>query len=739
MDKMGTKNRWDLTIFADAPVGNASLAVGDLDGDGRLEVVTAGDCGITWIRPGSFEHGVIGLAGAVAPGGFHCGAALYDLDGDGRQELVVGNCEPSTHLLLYKSRPDLAELWDACVIDAALTGGAHDLLFADVDGDGRPELICNAMYTDTPGLFLYKPGPDLKAPWRKHAVHEFLNLEGTDAADVDGDGLLEIVSGPYLFHSPPGGPFSGVWERRELIGYRDFCRAAFVDITGNGRPDLVLAESEYPDGRLCWLENRLRESPASPWLKHDLDTPLYYCHSLSAWRDAGSGSATIFCGEMEMGGWETVWNHDARLLLYTTRDDGANWLREEIYRGAGTHNAQAADLDGDGEREIAGKPLKHQVLQIWKRSADPGPCDGYEHVFVDRAKPYTGTDIIAVDVDGDGLEDIVCGSWWYKNPTWERRDIPGAYQIINAYDLDGDGRRELIGLKRIDGLDWYHCLSSKVAWFKPTDPERGLWEEHYIGEGSGDWPHGSAIGLFLPGGGLALALGYHNADSGGNNPELFIIPSDPRQSPWPRKILAKAPYGEEMLACDLDGDGRLDVVGAGYLMTNNGDGTFDAVKMTAGEERYQGARVRAADLNGDGRLEVLAVVEDLSYETRESFYRPVAWFEQPSSLRQSPWEMHVIDLVKCPHSLEVADLDGDGELEIIVGEHDPFRSERSRSRLLVYKKAEPGGRAWRRYVLDDRFEHHDGTKLINLGGGRLGIMSHGWGERQFVHLWAPPG
>ncbi|MCK4618098.1 FG-GAP repeat protein [Candidatus Aerophobetes bacterium] len=102
------------------------------------------------------------------------------------------------------------------------------------------------------------------------------------------------------------------------------------------------------------------------------------------------------------------------------------------------------------------------------------------------------------------------------------------------------------------------------------------------------------------------------------------------------------------------------------------------------------------------------------------------------------WDLFILDAsppTKNLSSLAVGDLDGDGEPEIVCGEHDPFKPYRSRCRLFVYKRVEPQGRAWFRYTLDDRFEHHDGTKIFEVAPGRMGIISHGWTDSRYVHLW----
>jgi hypothetical protein len=169
-----------------------------------------------------------------------------------------------------------------------------------------------------------------------------------------------------------------------------------------------------------------------------------------------------------------------------------------------------------------------------------------------------------------------------------------------------------------------------------------------------------------------------------------------------------------------------------------GDGTFRPYQVTEGDDFDNVARVRVADVNGNGRPDIVVVEEGVNWgEVKEAYFVRVAWFENPGDPRTVPWQVHVIDTVRSPHSLDVADLDGDGELEVIVGEHDPFKPYRNRCRLYVYKKAEPQGLAWYRHPLDDRFEHHDGTKVFKVAPGRLGIISHGWQDVHYVHLWEP--
>ena len=749
----GGSDSWELVILDGAPphlTETSGAAAADIDGDGKTEVVICGNGALLWYRPSTSERGIVSL------GRFGVGVALEDIDRDGRKEVVIGKTIPGPAgseekwvLCWYKSGADLHDSWTEHILDGDTAGHPHDVIFGDLDGDGKHELVANAMYCDQPGLFAYKVPADPKNPWKKQMVQSGLSAEGTATGDLDGDGKEEIVCGPYWFSAPGAGAFSGQpWKTNSVApGFRELCRAALIDVNGDGRLDVVLVEDEYPDGRLAWFENRLGTNPERPWIQHPMDAPLNFSHSLRAWRDAKTKQVQVLAGEMNEGGWAAPYNWDARLIKYAAVDGGKSWRSELIYQGEGTHEAVYAALDGSGTEVIFGHSAQVMAnsgaytgwVQMFRPRAKPSLLSQYKHTFVDRQKPYTGIEINAVDVDGDGLADIVCGAWWYKNPTWERHLVPGIGQIIAAYDLDKDGRKELIGIKAKAGAkDFYSALSSDLVWLKPIDLSRGLWEEHIIGTGDGDWPHGTTVAPLLPGGRAALVCGYHEAKH--SPPQIFEVPDDPKQHPWPKRVIADIPYGEEMLPYDLDGDGKLDVVAGPYWLENLGEGRFEPhllidPKYLESANLKSICRIAIADVNGDGRPDILFTVEDVDYSVRMAFFSPVGWLENTGNLRDRTFNLNIIDRIRSPHSLSVADLDGDGKMEVIVGEHDPFKPYRSQSRLYAYKQADEKGIAWSRFPIDNRFSNHVGAKAVELSPARLAILSHSWMESAYVHIW----
>ena len=734
------KGYWELMILdgkADL-TDTGCLNAADIDGDGNEEMFIGGNGALLWYRPATFEKGVI------ARGKFHVGMVMEDVDGCGLPELFVGeeSNKPGTWMITwYKPGKDLSQPWEKSVIEPAFDGGPHDIVFADLDGDGINELVSIACYTPTPGIFAFKRGPDIKSPWQKYAISEGIFTEGLSIGDITGDGRLEIVCGPDWYTQPPGGPLSGHWLRHTYApDFREMCRTALVDITGNGRLDIVITDSEYMDGFLSWFENRVLENPENPWKEHRLEDGMIYSHSLDIKHNPKTKETLIFVAEMAQGGWSAPYNFDARLLTYSTNNGGKTWDKDILYKGEGTHQAIMYDIDGDEELEVLGKTCsqidKNVRVQIWKHKEKPTLDVSFKHRLIDRDKPYTATDIMAADVDNDGKPDIVCGSFWYKNSTWERYKIPDTYQVINNYDIDNDGKVEFISFKRnplaLANDDYGGLLSGEIWWIKPVDPLNGKWEEYLIGRIGGDWVHGSVIAPLLPGNKLALVTSYHNSQVNANPPEIFDIPDNPKSTPWPKRVLANVKYNEELNTFDLDDDGILDIVAGQYWFQNQGDGTFKAFLT---DEESQAARISLSDFNNDGRMDVIVGQEVMDFPNKKIPLSQLLWLENPKDATDVPWAKHIIDVLRCAHSIGAADLDGDGEKEIIAAEHDPFWPYRKRCRLMAYKKANDQGTAWYRYLIDSRFEHHDGTKIFEIEPGRIGIISHGWKDKIYVHMW----
>lgn len=350
-------------VDRDLPGGSwGQTALVDIDRDGDLDFITGKTKGdIRWYEFQSHDKSwTLHLLGRDSPS--DVGGLAIDVDQDGRLDFVTGGA--------WYQQPSVTtqEPWLRYVFDEEDTK-VHDIIAADIDGDGRDEVIT---LSDKSDLRLYRiPIGDPTDPWEMEEIGKGVHA-GLSAGDIDGDGDIDLVRSQIWLENIDAGrrwrahKFCGIsWaNRREHYFYYLASRSWIADINCDDRLDIVLTENEIPGGRIAWFE--APEDPRQPnWKPHFLtpsDNELRGpYHSLQLADFDNDGDLDVFSGEMEH-----LANPPHRWFIWeNVNGDGLQFVERVILdKQLGTHETQAGDVDGDGDVDLVGK--------LWRPVPDNG-------------------------------------------------------------------------------------------------------------------------------------------------------------------------------------------------------------------------------------------------------------------------------------------------------------------------------------------------------------------------------
>jgi hypothetical protein len=363
-----------------------------------------------------------------------------------------------------------------------------------------------------------------------------------------------------------------------------------------------------------------------------------------------------------------------------------------------------------------------------------------------------GYAVLLVDINGDGKTDIVVVDTtrvvWYENPSWKRHTILEGQTkpdnvCIAAYDIDGDGQLDLAL-----GADWKGAnpkTEGTLQWLKRGKTLDEPWTLHPIGaeptvhrirfaDLDGDGRPELVVGPLVG----RNSTAKKNWMDGPVRMLAYKIPKDPIHDRWVPEVLDESLHVVHNFWPVPSSTGKgMDILCASYegvnLLTHDVSGKWSRRQVGEGNQANPRSNRGSSEIK-EGKLKngrrYLATIEPW-HGNQVVVYTPPA---DPEGL----WQRHVVDdHLRWGHAIWCADLDGDGDEELIIGVRDNLsKKPGERSGVRIYKAVDETGQKWTRQLVDEGGVAVEDLAAADLGqNGRVDIVAVGRQTRNVRIYW----
>lgn len=651
-----------------------NAAAVDLDKDGDLDLVTgrgsATDEIQAWQNDGSPFSGTWSVSQIGDTGTAAYAVAVADLDHDGYVDLIGGGTDDLIYIFQGNSSP-FAGTWATRAITTTSAGNVNGLAVADVNRDGNPDIV--SAHTSSSGneVSVWENPYDASTNpnifdeyWTAHTLSQSTSktANAVAVADIDRDGYFDLV-----------------------VGY----------IEGSSGSEVIVWENRY-------------DATAWSFAPRNVDSDSGTVNSVAVGDINNDGYVDIVQGSI-----------DNEILAYETITSTWTFAEKTVASSLGDAVEAVAlvDLDNDGYLDIAagvGATATNEVM-AFGNDADAT----FDWSFTQHNLGATSTDVMGLavgDLDSDGDADLVTArdndtsGTGYEVAAW-RNDLPHrnaffptAYGMIIDGDFDGGSdvyATDMDGDSDVDvlGLAYY---GNHVAWWENTVGDGRAWSKHVV---DNDF--------------VGFENGIHVADvDGDGDPDVLGATPYVDDVVWWENTAGDASAwskhnvdsdfdgARRVYAADLDGDGDVDVLGAGSASSGivwweniAGDGSIwdrHNVDASAGSV----FDVCAADIDGDGDLDVLSAV----FTTYD-----ITWWENTAG-DGSAWSEHSVDDdFGRAYSVCAADIDRDGDLDVLSAAYDA-------DDITWWENTAGDGSAWSEHSVDANFDEAADVRAADVDG-----------------------
>lgn len=322
--------------------------------------------------------------------------------------------------------------------------------------------------------------------WKKTVVEGKFRSEGVAVADVNKDGKTDVLVGDSWYEAPS-------WAKHDirkpgdygdgLHSYSDCMTCWTDDVNGDGWADQIVIG--FPGSAAVWYENP--KNKEGHWARHEVwpsacnETPLY--------ADLfGDGRKVLVMGWQPKGK-----DNEGQMAWFTPSSDPSQpWEMHAVSEPGGpgkgapgtqrfSHGLGVGDLNGDGRQDVICNGGWWEQPQSGRKSDAPW-------AFHPAKLGDAVADMIAYDVNGDGKADVVASSahqfgiWWFEqgavkdgSPEFTKHDLfpklVSETHALIAADVNGDGLKDLVTGKRF----WSHGKSEPgsekpayLYWFEAS-------------------------------------------------------------------------------------------------------------------------------------------------------------------------------------------------------------------------------------------------------------------------------